>query len=374
MANPFSDILKTVQSALGGLLPKSAPSGSVAGIDIGSSSIKVVQVKKSGGAIVLETYGEIALAPYMKQPLGTAVTPTPEIITTALKDLFKEAHITASDFVISIPSPSTLIFVLTLPKASEANLHAIISNEARKFIPVPMSEVALDYITLPNRQTYADEAAGIEGNIEVLVVAVRSDTLSQYQNITTMAALDPYELEVEVFSIIRSGFRHEITPTMIIDMGAKTTRICIVEYGVVRMFNVINRGSMFITEILARSLNVSFEKAEELKRTYYKHDSVNIELVKKTIQDAYMYIISEADAVLLQYQRNSQKVVQKVILSGGGVLLHEFDIYVAEHFKLPTELIKSFDKAQTPEFLALVLAETSPTFAVSAGLALKKFL
>ena len=331
-------------------------------------------MKKSGGSVVLETYGEIALAPYVKQELGTAVVATPEVITTALKDLFKESHITAKDFIVSLPSPATLIFLLNLPKVYESNLHAIISNEARKFIPIPLSEVALDYIILPSRQTYADESAGIESTIEVLVVAVRSDTLLVYENIITTAQLSPYELEVEAFSVIRSGFRHEITPTMIIDMGAKTTRICIVEYGTIRIFHVINRGSIFITEVLARSLNISFEKAEELKRTYYKHDSANLELITKTIQDAYAYIIAETDAVLLQYQRNNQKIVQKIILSGGGVLLHGFSDYVTDHFKVPTELIKSFDKSQTPEFLTPVLMETSPTFAVSAGLALKKFL
>lgn len=374
MANPFSDILKTVQSALGGLLPKSAPGGSVAGIDIGSSSIKVVQMKKEKGTIILETYGEVALSPYMKQPVGMSVLATPEAIITALKDLFKEAHITAKNFVISLPSQASLIFMLTLPRASETNLSTIIPNEARKFIPVPLDEIALDYMVIPSRQTYADEAAGKEANIEVLVVAVRNDTLLQYQNIVNTGELVPSEFEIEPFSIIRSGFHHEITPVMVIDVGAKSTRIFIVEYGIIRMFHVINRGSMFITEMLMRSMGLSFEKAEELKRTYMKHQAVDLKLVQKTISDGIGYILSESDAVLLQYEKSSQKLVQKVIISGGGALLEGFQNILTEHFKLPTETIMSFDKAQTPEFLHEVLKEGSPIFSVAAGLALKKFL
>lgn len=374
MENPFSDIFTTIRTAVKTLLPTSNPGSSVAGIDIGSSSIKVVQIKKEKGSVVLETYGEVALSPYMKQPIGTAVSPTPEIIVTALRDLFKESHITARDFVISLPSPATLIFMLKLPKVSQPNLASIIPNEAHKFIPVPLSEIALDYMVIPSRETYADEAMGASSDIEVLVVAVRNDTLALYQEISKNAELGEVTMEVEPFSIIRSGFRHEITPVMVIDIGAKTTRIFIVEYGVIRMFHVINRGSMFLTEMLARTLNVSFEKAEELKRTYTKHQSIDPVLVEKTINSGNEYILSEADAVLLQYQRESQKLVQKIILSGGGVLLDGFYNHVVEHFKTPTEIVSSFDKAQSPEFLHDVLREASPVFSVAAGLALKKFL
>lgn len=374
MANPLSAIISKVTNTLQSIIPKGAPGGSVAGVDIGSSSIKVVQVKKESGIIVLETYGEIALAPYMKESIGQSISASSDIITAAIKDLFKEAHITAKEFVVSLPSPATLIFMLTLPKVAESDLPAVIQNEARKFIPVPLSEIALDYIVIPNRQTYTDESQGTEQHTEVLVVAVRNDTLLEYQNLSQSGILSPCVFEVEPFSIIRSGFRHEITPTMVIDIGAKTTRIFIVEYGIIKIFHVINRGGVFLTEMLARTLNITFDKAEELKRTYASHTAADTALIEKTLQDGNEYLMREADSVLLQYQRQNQKLVQKIIISGGGSLLNNFLPLVQSHFKIPTELIASFDKTQSPEFLAPVLADASPIFSVSAGLALKKFL
>jgi Tfp pilus assembly PilM family ATPase len=131
---------------------------------------------------------------------------------------------------------------------------------------------------------------------------------------------------------------------------------------------------MFITQMLARSMNITFEKAEELKRTYTKHQAVDPMLVQKTIASGIDFLLSEASAVLLQYQKQSQKPVSKIILSGGGVLLDGFQAGVEQYFKIPTEIIASFDKAQSPEFLHEVLTEGAPVFSVAAGLALKKFL
>ena len=125
--------------------------GSVIGVDIGSSSIKVVQLKKEAGVAKLETYGEISLGPYGGMSVGQAVSLPPEKIAEAFKDLSKQINITATEGTFSVPLKSSLLKLIEIPKVNDANLEQIVQLEARKYIPVPISEVFLDWLMIPQR-------------------------------------------------------------------------------------------------------------------------------------------------------------------------------------------------------------------------------
>ena len=118
---------------------------SVIGVDIGSSSVKVVQLKKHRGKAVLETYGEIALAPYAGLDVGQVTNLPSEKIAEAIKDILKEANVTSLISGVSIPFKSSLVSLIELPKASDDELKEMIPLEARKYIPVPISEVTMDW-------------------------------------------------------------------------------------------------------------------------------------------------------------------------------------------------------------------------------------
>src|SRR3990167_10289295 len=122
---------------------------SVLGIDIGASSAKVVQLRTSRGAAILETYGEIALGPYAQQPIGKALKLSPEKTAEAITDLMREANVTARVGGLSIPFSSSLVTVLDLPKVDNETLKRIVPIEARKYIPIPASEVTLDWFVIP---------------------------------------------------------------------------------------------------------------------------------------------------------------------------------------------------------------------------------
>src|SRR3989338_7892830 len=125
---------------------------SVLGIDIGASSAKLVQLRASRGIAVLETYGEIALGPYGGQPIGKAVKLSPEKTAEALKDLMKESNVTAKSAGVSIPFSSSLVSVIDLPPADAEALKRIVPIEARKYIPVAISEVSLDWFVIPKEE------------------------------------------------------------------------------------------------------------------------------------------------------------------------------------------------------------------------------
>jgi type IV pilus assembly protein PilM len=358
------------------LIKFASPVNSIVGIDVGTSAIKVVQLKREGGKIHLETYGELGLGTYANEKLGKVVTLTPDQIATAIKDILREANVTTKSAVLSIQSQATLIFLIELPHVKESELAAIIPNEARKYIPVALTEVSLDWYVVPQKQTYAEEqTAGLNPpKIEVVVVAVRNETLSQYRDIGQKAGIETRGSEIEIFSAIRSVFHREIAPVLVIDYGAGTTKVSIVEYGVVRAYHVINRGSSFITESIARTMNIDFDKAEELKRTVGMNQVVGQEKITESAAANTQYIINEIQTVLLQYERQSRKAVTRIILCGGGSSMPGFLEKMVESFGVETVYGDPFEKAEAPEFMKPVLVKAGPEFTVAMGLALKDFI
>lgn len=368
----FQDILAKSKD----LINFTKTTNSVVGIDIGTSAIKLVQVKREGGKIVLETYGELTLGSYANEKAGKVVTLAPEVIATAVKDILREANVTTTSAVLSIQSQATLVFLIELPEISESELAQVIPNEARKYIPVALTEVSLDWYIVPKKETYSEESLqpGIRPMMEVVVVAVRNETLVQYKEIAEKSGITMRAEEVEVFSSIRSAFHREIAPTLVVDYGAGTTKVSVVEYGVVRAYHVINRGSAFTSDALSRSLGIEFDKAEELKRTVGLTVIPGQEKIAEAIAADTQYIINEIQTILLQYERQSHKAITKIILTGGGSLIPGFLEKVKESFGVETVYGDPFSKTEHPEFMNAVLAKAGPEFTVAMGLALKDFL
>ena len=168
---------------------------SFVGIDVGSSAIKMVQLSQKGGIISLDTYGTLALGPYSKIEIGMAINVSDTLLVDAIKDLKNETGITATDVGFSIPFRSTLISILELPISLKNKIKEVIPYEAMKHIPVPISEVSLDWFVVPDR-IFSTEKSQIEvinddeqtkqkENIfRVLLVAVHNYELKKYRSVT----------------------------------------------------------------------------------------------------------------------------------------------------------------------------------------------
>ncbi len=361
---------------LDSLVPKQAPD-QVVGVDIGTSSIKLVEIKKKGGKAVLETYSTLALGPYAGQDVGAITNLTQDVLAKAIMDALKEGSISTKNAVISVPSSASLVFVLELPSAiSEKELPAIIPNEARKYIPVPVSEVTLDYWVIPKQQTSFYEEnpddSKLPAKSEVLTVAIHNDTIGKYRDLTTKTELDTDTYEIEIFSSIRSTFTHELSAVLLIDFGASKTKLAIVEYGIVRSFHIINRGSFDITSNMSKSLGIPFKVAEDLKREIGLNGTGNNKQASDVAKLAVDYIVSETQSTISNFERKYEKPISKIILTGAGSLLPGFHAHAQEVFKTEVVMGNPFDKVEVPAFIANVLKETGPEFAVALGLALRK--
>jgi len=352
----------------------------VLGIDIGSSSIKMVQLSRKGGHAVLDTYGELALGPYAGKSVGEATSLPPEKIIEAIGDMLKEkeVNITTRTCGVAIPFASSLMAVIEMPMQSPKQLESMIPIEARKYIPVPISEVVLDWYIIPRdknpdieQELNQEEKLKFE-KVEVLIVALHNDTLIRYKDIVTRNSLDASFFEIEIFSTMRSILEQELTPVLIVDMGATSTKLYIVERGILRSSHMVNRGSQSITNELSKSLGISLTDAEYLKRDKGLEGEINGIKTRDVVTLTLNYIFSESNRVILAYQKKYNKNVNKVVLVGGGSALKGVVDVAKTGFQTEVVAGNPFSKVVAPAFLEKVLNETGPEFAVAMGVALRR--
>jgi type IV pilus assembly protein PilM len=374
MNNSLKKIISEGLSNLSKVFNSGKSSDEALGIDIGSSSIKVVQLKKKGGKAVLETYGVLALGPYGSVEVGAVTNLKAEDIAKALIDVMKESNVTTKSAVISIPSLSSLIFTISLPnKIDDSQLSKVIPIEARKYIPVPISEVTLDWFVIPEVVEDVEETDKNpqQSKIDVLIVAIHNDILAQYRDILKKTDLHSDLFEMEVFSNIRSSFNNEIAPSVLIDFGASKTKVSIVESGIVRIFHVVNRGSNDISRNISQSLGITFEEAEKLKRSAGLDATVD-NRVEKIVRLSVNYIFTDINSIVFAYQKKYNKTISKVFLSGGGSLLKGLSDFAKENFQVEVVYSNPFSKTETPAFLGPILEVSGPEFAIAVGLALRQ--
>lgn len=348
---------------------------SVLGIDIGSSAIKVVQIRKKRGRAVLETYGELALGPYGGIEVGRAVSLAADKTVAALKDILREAKTTTTSCGTALPLSSSLITFVSIPPVSEKQLGDVVAIEARKYIPVPLSEVMLDYSVIPKEETYVtdeDASKTEKQGTDVLVVAIHNEYISNYQSIMQSSGLTPSFYEIEIFSSIRAVTDQGLGTVMVIDMGARSTKLYIIERGILRSAHIINKGSQDITLAISKSLSVSVADAENMKRLHGLKGGPEYKELSEIITVNLDYIFYEANATLLAYQKKYSKNIGRVVLTGGGVLLRGFVDLAKISFQTDVVYADPFGKLETPAFLAQEFAEAGPEFAVAIGTALRK--
>lgn len=368
MDNPFKNFLNSFSSK---------KPVSVLGIDIGSSSIKVVQIKKKNGKAILETYGEISLGPYAGFEIGRSVNLSAEKTAEALRDLVTESNVTTNLCGLSVPIGSSFITFVRLPNVAENQLETIIPLEARKYIPVPISEVSLNWQVVAEEREILSEFSGDKAEkqnqgVNVFLAAIHNDALERNKKIIKLAGLESSFFEIELFGVARSSLEQSLQSQMIFDMGASSTNIYIIERGILRNSHTINKGSQDISVAISKSMSVSFEEAERMKKTYGvavgQKDKDLTEITSLILE----YVFSESSMVLSNYQKKYNKNVNKVVFTGGGVNLKGLIDYAKKFFQTECVIASPFDKLNYPAFLNDVLKETGSEFSVAIGVALRK--
>lgn len=347
----------------------SKKSRSVVGVDVGSSSLKVVQLRREGGTAVLETYGEIALGPYAGAEVGQATNLPADKVAETLRDLMREANVTATDAGISIPFSRSLLTLVELPRREDPEEQkTVISLEARKYIPVPIAEVQLDWFILPEP---IPEGGTPPATVKALIVAVHNDQLAMLESVVKGANLAASFYELEIFSTIRSVVDEPVKPVLVLDVGASATKAYVVERGVVALSHSIRQGGQDVTRAIASAHKLTVAEAESAKKQHgFSVDQAPYD--RASVELAFSRILDEARRVLIKYETASGKPVTSVILTGGGGVTKELGAYAKTFFSVDVRVADPFSRVSAPAFMRPVLGEIGPEFAVAVGLALRK--
>ncbi|MDP3901036.1 MAG: type IV pilus assembly protein PilM [bacterium] len=335
------------------------------GVDIGTSSLKIVELRKWGNRRTLQNYGEIEAGALYDRPFRTLeknmFTLSPEDIARAIRAIMIEAGMTTRQAVFSIPDFSSFFTTFQLPPLSREELASSVAYEARRHIPVPVSEVVFDWQVVEGN-------VGRNQPLKILLIAVPKEVINQYQDIAKKSGLFMNALEAEVFGLIRSGAALEQGPIILLDIGAQTTTVNSVEAGTVRLSRSLDIAGNSFTERIAQSFSLERSAAREMKEREGLLPGTQSAEILSPLLDV---IVGEIQRVAEDFLQLSGKRVQKVILGGGSALLPNLSSYVQAATQIPTETIDPFRSLVYPPILEETTKHLGPSYAVAIGMALR---
>ena len=298
------------------------------GIDIGTASIKIVELSKWGERLKLENYGEIGALTLYEKPFRsherTTLLLSSQDISRAISAVVEKTKIKTKEVVFSIPDFSSFFTFIELPAMTKEEIPDAVKYEAHRHIPLPLSEVTLDWVIVEGKTSNH-----IKTDTKVLLVAVPTEVINQYQDIATIAQLKLVSLEAEIFGLSRSLVKDKKGIVAIADIGAQSTTVNIIQYGVLKHTHSFDVAGNELTRILSQSLNINFKEAEELKRKYglIRPDDGEKRNVKDTLSPLVDLILVEIERLIQSFYQAESKEVEKVILAGGSALLPGFQEY-----------------------------------------------
>lgn len=274
------------------------------GIDIGTSSIKVVELKREGEQYLLETYGTVHLAYETIAKLEFNV-----IAETAgiLRQLLWRAKVRTKKAVASLPNNIVFVTVIEVPPMSDRELKEAINWEAKRYVPLPIEEVTLSWsvVTEPERGR----------SLKVLLTAVPTTVIENYLKMFKLAGVEPQALEIEALALIRSLVGVRKDGFLIIDIGARNTSLNLIEKGFLRLSRNLTIGGETITTRIAESLHISFSRAEQFKKDMGL--SFELQQIPQTIKSVLENLKNETLQLLKIFETSGGKI-QEIIFTGGG--------------------------------------------------------
>ncbi len=338
------------------------------GVDLGSASLKTVQISNMGGK-KLENYGQLKTEYFFGQAKDASwhkeALLSKENLIKALRAVLKEAKIKEKNAFFAIPDYATFFTTFQVPSMSRQELEEAVKYEAPRHIPLPLADVTLDWGIVKG-------APQLEGRapLKVLMVAVPNETIYQYQEIAKALGLNIVALESEVFSLARALVKYQDRRGVVclVDLGDKSTTINIVSQSVLRASHSIDISGEEISGALSEAFGIDFRRAEIIKKMYGIQRE---EIIRGLILPLIDSVIKEIKNILNSYFLEEKEKVEKIIISGGNSSLPGLRDHFSESLRLPVETGNPFLDFSYPPGLELILKKIGPEFTIAVGAALR---
>jgi type IV pilus assembly protein PilM len=340
----------------------SAADNNYLGIDIGDSSLKMVELKKSGKKLVLNNYG---FSDNLSQAKFNNIEDS-EALAKIINKVKNDIGITSNKATASLPSFAVFSSVVNLYNVNRKNMAERVNEEARKVIPLPLEEMVLDWKIIPTVN------GGDKDNIRIFLTGSPKKLIKKYISIFNAAKINLVSLETETFSLIRSLLGNDKSTVMIVDLGANSTDICIVKESIPYLNRSINVCGSTITEAISQKLGLPFDKAEQLKYDLAVAAIGGKSLeIPEVILTSVNPIINEIRYMLDLFQGSNNQGIEKIILSGGGALLVNLANYLENSLNIQVIVGDPWFRVSYGPELRPVLAEIGPKMSIAVGLAMR---
>jgi len=340
------------------------------GVDIGTSYVKLVEISKFGNRKKLENYGVLSSSVLYEKPFRTFEKSTlllsSEDIARAIRAIMEEAKITTRQAIFSIPDFSSFFTNFELPLMTKEELNQAVRYEARQYVPLPLSEVTLDWQVIENKFQDLNQR---KTNFKILLVAVPNEVINQYREIAKLSNLELVALEAEVFGLMRSLVKEdEKAAVALIDIGARSTTCTIVEKKILKISHSFDMSGNELTKVISKSFGFEYLEAEIRKKREGLFPEKEIRQILLPLIDI---VAVEVEKIFNSFYQLGGKEVEKIIIAGGSALLPGLKEYFEDHFKKEVEIADPFSSIFYPPILEKKLKEMGPSFAIAVGAALR---
>jgi type IV pilus assembly protein PilM len=351
------------------------------GLDIGSHSIKLVEIDDSKKGMVLKNFGIVHLP---KDTIVEGSIKEIEVAATAIKNLFKNLNVKNKNVATAISGFSVIVKKISIAKRDESALESSIQEEAEQYIPFDISDVNLDYEILKSSDDVAgedfdDENASDQDSdlMDVMLVAAKKDIIEEYESLIHLAGLNPVVMDVDAFAL-QNAFEVSVNDASgcyaIINIGAEELGINAIKNGISMFTRDSSYGGAQITDMISSQFDVSYEDAEKIKlggQELEDKDKPALEEIFTTMVSGWVQETSRAlDFLSTTYP---EEKIEKIFVSGGASKIPDFIKYLEMETDIPVEELNPFGGLQINEkiFDPKYLSDIAPQAGVAVGLALR---
>ena len=342
------------------------------GLDIGTSAVRAAQLAYTKKDVVLEKFGQVPL-PEGAVRDGEVVDPAP--VVAALRELWRSERFSSKKVVLGVANHRVVVREVELPHIPPADLQAALPFQVQEMLPMPVDTAVLDFHPV-------EEFAGAAGQamLRGLLVAASREMVLANVRCVEAAGLTTTSVDLTSFAVLRSLGRRmdvDVRAEALVDVGAQVTNIVVHAAGVPRFVRILLRGGQEVTDAVAEHLGIDTADAEVLKHSA-SLDGVGDEGlvgddVTRAVADGAQALIDELRGSLDYYSStHPSEPVDRVVVSGGGALLHGFADRLSQATRLPVVTGDPLAALRTGRVgMDLVtLDRLSPSTAVPVGLAL----
>lgn len=332
------------------------------GIDIGDSSLKMVELKKKGKNIFLSNYG-------FSEDLGKKKFISEEDIdylADTINRIKNEVGINSKRAVASLPTFAVFSSIINIHNADKKNLQSQIEEEAKKVIPLPLEEMVLDWKLI-------NPAEGDNSkNTKIFLTGSPKKLVRKYINIFNKAKITLVSLETETFSLVRSLLGNDKSTIMVVEIGANSTDLFVSKESIPVLNRSIDVCGTTITQAISKRLNIDIKKAEQMKIDLVVSKTTEDEEMPDFLIEAIKPIINEIKYMFESFENNYKEKIEKIVLSGGSALLFNLDKYLSNLMNVNVIIGDPWARISYPRDLQPIIKELGPKLAVAIGLALRE--